>query len=344
LYEAAARSEERKRLENIRRGGLAWLREHVAERPPDIGGPELHPTAGAVIVGARKFLVAFNVNLRTNALDAAHAIARRVRESSGGLPALKAIGVPLPSRDCVQVSMNLTDYERTGIGDAYEAVRRECIEKGIEIAGTELIGLVPRRAWEDAAAHLLHCDSFSASRVLENRLEELSARRSFDEVLDDISNPASPMGGGSAAALTAALGAALGYMVAQLSKLEGEHFRTHREFFASAVARDAEAFNQVSLAKRADDGRRAAALQDALRIATLVPAELTERAKQLDRDLLELKERSLPKLHSDVMTALGLSRAARAGGIAAAKANLQLIDDPAFRQEIERRLESRPGS
>lgn len=342
LYEAAARIEDRRRLENIRRGGLEWLRAHVEERPPDIGGARLHPTAGAAIVGARKLLIAFNVNLDGADLESAKAIARAVRESSGGLAAVKAMGVPLASRGCVQVSMNLTDFERTGVAEAFEAVRREAALRGIGIAGSELVGLVPRRAWEQAAAELLRCDGFGAERVLENRLEELAPERTFDGLLEEISRPGSPMGGGSAAALAAALGAALGYKVARLSHEDAERFAAHREFFAGMAGRDAAAFAEVSRARKAgESGER---LQAAYRQAAAAPAELTERAKQLDRDLLELKDRAPAKLHSDVMTALGLSRAARAGGIAAAKANLAFIEDAEFRRQIEQRMESRPPS
>ena len=342
LYEAAARSEERRRLENIRRGGIEWFQQHIAERPPDIGEPVLHPTAGAAVIGARKFLVAYNVNLRTRDVTIAKSIARQVRESSGGLPSLKAIGVPLESRGLAQVSMNITDYERTGIGQAFEAVQSLAQQQGVDVDGSELIGFVPRRAWEGAAAWLTRCENFSPDRVLENRLEAVTPQRSFEAVLDDIASPASPMGGGSAAALAAGLAAALGEMAARIAKTASEHFAAHREFFAQAVDRDAEAFNEVLMANKAADPDRAAALQRAYRIAAIVPAELTERSKELDRDLLALKERAPSKIQSDITTALGLARAARAGGIAAARANLAFIDDAEFRTQIENRLDRRP--
>ena len=343
LYEAAARVEERRRLENIRRGGLDWLRAHIAERAPDIGEPTLHPTAGATVIGARKFLVAFNVNLATRDLSVAKSIARAVRESSGGLQSLKALGLPLESRGCTQVSLNITDFERTGIGQAFEAVRAEADRHGVKIAASELIGLVPRRAWEQAAAYGMRCENFTTDRVLENRLEAVSPARPFDSVLDDISNPASPMGGGSASALAAALAASLGHVVARLSKVDAAPFAAHREFFASMVERDAEAFNEVVLAREAAEHERGAALQRAYRIAATIPAELTQRAKELDRDILALKEKAQAVLQSDITTALGLARAARAGGIATARANLAFIEDETFRRELEERMDRRPG-
>lgn len=344
FYEAAARTADRRRLENVRRGGLAWLREHVVERPPDEGVAALHPTAGAVVIGARKFLVAFNVNLATADVEIAKSIARAVRESSGGLPSLKAIGVPLESRGLAQVAMNITDFDVTGIGPAFAAVESEAARHNTSIASSQIIGLVPRKAFEQAAAHFVKCENFTRDRVLENRLETLSLTRGFDEALDDIANPASPMGGGSASAMGAAIASSLGQMVARLSGVGAERFADHREFFSSVVERDAEAFNGVLMARKGEGPDRERALQQAWRAAAIVPAELTERAKELDRDLLALKEQAPSKFHSDVMTALGLSRAARAGGIAAARANLVFIDDEEFRKSIEARLDRRPTS
>ncbi len=329
FYEAAARSEERRRLEDVRRGGVEWLRDHIAERPPDIGDCVLHPAAGAVAIGARTFLIAFNVNLATSDLAVARSIARAIRESSGGLPSLKAIGVALESLGIVQVSMNLTDFERTGMGAAFEAVRSEAARHGVEIAGSELIGFVPRRAVQEATAALLHCTNFSADRVLEDRMEALAPRLSLDEILDRIASPNHPMGGGSAAALGGALSAALGHLVASICGLDPSCFDEHREFFTRAAQGDAEAFGQVQSSGRSPE---------ALRIAAEVPTAISERARLLDRDLIQLKDQAPSKLQSDITTALGLARASRAGGIATAQANLESIDNADFRTAILERL------
>jgi glutamate formiminotransferase/glutamate formiminotransferase/formiminotetrahydrofolate cyclodeaminase len=154
FYEAAAASPERVPLENVRRGGF--------EQPslaPDLGGPALHPSAGACAIGARKLLVAFNVNLATTDLTIAKAIARKIRASSGGLPFVKAMGVPLLSRSLVQVSMNLTDFEQTPLRRAYEAVVQEAAAHGISIAGTQIVGLIPQRAAEG-------CDFVPPNQIL----------------------------------------------------------------------------------------------------------------------------------------------------------------------------------
>ncbi|MCC6390919.1 MAG: glutamate formimidoyltransferase [Bryobacterales bacterium] len=173
FYEAAARRPERRNLENIRRGGWEALRHaatHEASRMPDAGGPQLHPTAGATAVGARKFLLAFNVNLATDDVEAARKIARKIRASSGGLPHVKAMGVFLQSRGQAQVSMNLTDFEVTPLHTVFEAVRREAEAAGVPIAGSEIIGLMPAEALAQAAAHFLHCENYRPGLVLEKRL------------------------------------------------------------------------------------------------------------------------------------------------------------------------------
>ena len=166
FYEAAAASPDRAPLENVRRGGF----EHPA-LAPDLGGPALHPSAGASVIGARKMLIAFNVDLKTNDLAAARSIARNIRASSGGLAKLKAIGVALPSRDIVQVAMNLTDFGHTPLDAVLAAVRREAAACKIEIMGVQYVGLVPRKAIEDAASRDPVWSRFNPDLILENRLE-----------------------------------------------------------------------------------------------------------------------------------------------------------------------------
>ena len=158
LYEAAARKPERKNLENIRRGQFEGLRDEVRtnpERLPDFGEAALHPTAGATVVGARKFLIAYNINLDTAEVGLAKTIAKKIRASSGGFPCVKAMGVELKARNQAQVSMNLTDFETTPIGAVFDAVVREAAAEGVSVVGSEIVGLVPRRALEDAAVHYL---------------------------------------------------------------------------------------------------------------------------------------------------------------------------------------------
>jgi glutamate formiminotransferase len=165
FYEAAAMSKDRRLLEKVRRGGF-----EDPNMAPDLGGPALHPSAGACIIGARKILIAFNINLATDDVEVAREIARKIRASSGGMPFVKALGLPLAARGLAQVSMNLTDFEQTPLHVVFDAVAREAAARGVAIAGSEIIGLVPKKALEDAAAHYLKCENFESGLVLENRL------------------------------------------------------------------------------------------------------------------------------------------------------------------------------
>ena len=175
FYERAAWRPERQRLEHVRGRGFEWLRNEIRvdpDRAPDVGERELHVSAGATIVGARPFLIAFNVNLRTNELSVARDIARQVRERDGGLPFVKALGFDLQSRGVVQVSMNLIDYEHTSMARAFEAVRGAAAERQIEILGAEIVGLVPRAALDRNAAYFPYLENFRETLVIETLLEQ----------------------------------------------------------------------------------------------------------------------------------------------------------------------------
>lgn len=177
FYGAAARRPGRTNLEDIRRGQFERLREEAPsnpERRPDVGGPGLHPTAGAVAVGARGFLIAYNVNLNTAEVEIARQIARRVRFSSGGFPHVKAMGVKLASRHLAQVSMNLTDFERTPLEELFAAIRQEAARLGAAVADCEVVGLIPRKAFQQAPEFFRRCANFRLDRILENRLESLA--------------------------------------------------------------------------------------------------------------------------------------------------------------------------
>jgi glutamate formiminotransferase len=254
LYEAAARKPERRNLENIRRGQFEGVREEVRtnpERRPDFGEAELHPTAGATVVGARKFLIAYNINLNTPDVRFAKAIARKIRASSGGFPCVKAMGVDLAARNLAQVSMNLTDFETTSIGTVFDAVTREAAAIGITVAGSEIVGLIPRQALEDAGVHYLKVEGYRPDLIVENRLASvleawdqgsgardqsgrtgtssdarMPGARAVDEpplhdlaqgFVESVAAPTPTPGGGSVSALAGALAAALGEMVCNLS-------------------------------------------------------------------------------------------------------------------------------
>lgn len=172
LYEQAARPEhpERRLLADVRRGGFEGLAAKLAEPAwaPDFGPPRPHPTAGATVIGARFFLIAFNAVLDTADVAVARAVARRVRESGGGLPAVRAMGVYLASRDHAQVSMNLVDFRRTPILAALDRVRKEAEALGARVTETEVVGLVPEEAALGVVRDALQLPGFGPDRVLKD--------------------------------------------------------------------------------------------------------------------------------------------------------------------------------
>jgi glutamate formiminotransferase len=173
LYEAAASKPERRNLENVRRGEFEGLKEAILKddsRFPDFGPRMLHPTAGATAIGARMPLIAFNVNLKSEDIEVAKGIAKKIRASSGGLPHVKALGFHLREKGMVQVSMNLTDYTVTPISKVFDEISKEAASRGVEIAEGELIGLIPLDAVCDLAARFLKIPNFTSNQVLERRI------------------------------------------------------------------------------------------------------------------------------------------------------------------------------
>src|SRR6266545_1752917 len=175
LYEAAATRPDRRALPDVRRGEYEGLKVEIETNPdrkPDFGPMRLHPTAGACIVGARPVLIAWNVNLRTADVAVAKRITKAIRESDGGLPAVRAKGFALSERGLVQVSMNMVDYRRTSLVQAFEAIRALAEKEGVEIAESEVVGLVPLDALVDGATQYFKLARFHRDQILETRLWE----------------------------------------------------------------------------------------------------------------------------------------------------------------------------
>jgi len=175
FYEEAALITGRRQLENIRKGQYEGLKKEIAnpERHPDVGEPKLHSTAGATAIGARKFLIAFNVNLETDDIDVAKEVARAVRGSSGGLGHVKCIGLALKDRGLVQVSINIVDYEKNALYRVLELVRMEAKRWGVSVAETEIYGMVPAAALLDSISYYMQTAGFDPSQVIELRLLEM---------------------------------------------------------------------------------------------------------------------------------------------------------------------------
>jgi glutamate formiminotransferase len=341
FYEAAAKRADRVNLENIRRGQFEGLREEVLTNPdrrPDIGGPALHESAGAIVVGARKFLIAYNINLGTADLEVARKIAKAIRFSSGGFRYVKAMGVFLESRKLAQVSMNLTDFEQTPVHRVFEAVRAEAERYGTPIAGSEIVGLIPKKALEAAAEFYLRCENFHPNLVLENRMEDGMQRTGLLEFLDALAAPRATPGGGSASAAAGAMAAALGVMVSKLSKRDDPELEQERLFLAAAVDRDAAAYDGVVAAYKRPKDERAPFIEQALHEAALVPMEVAEHSFALRRQLEELRRVTPAKFSSDLAVAAALCQAALTGAIANVRINLDSISDEAVKLGLESRL------
>ncbi len=341
FYEAAARRPDRVNLENIRRGQFEGLRDEAPANPdraPDVGEPRLHATAGATVVGARKYLIAYNINLGTSDVEIAKRIAKAIRFSSGGFRYVKSMGVPLSSRNLAQVSMNLTDFEQTPLHRVFETVRTEAERYGVAVVGSEIVGLIPKKALEMAAEYYLRCENFRPDIVLENRLEQVGPSGGIGDFLDALAAPSATPGGGSASAAAGAMAAALGSMISVLSKRDGYDFEADRKFLTAAVDRDAAAFNGVMAAFRIPKPERAPYLEQALHKAALVPMEVAERAYEVRAQLEILQSEAPAKFSSDVETGRALAAAATTGSLANVRINLESIKDEEFRRNLEERV------
>ena len=352
FYEAAAASPERQNLENIRRGQYEGIKVEIATNParkPDIGNLELHPSAGAVVVGARKFLVAYNIFLNTPDVDIAKKVAKAVRFSSGGLKYVKAAGFLV--RGLAQVSMNLTDFEQTSMHTVFEAVKAEAAKHRTTVLSSEIIGLVPKKALEQAAAHFLQVENFDSSFILENRLAAVmsnpatSLRYGIDAFLNQLAAPTATPGGGSAAAASGAMAASLAHMVASMSKGKKAYVQYDTELaeailrlavlqaeLTAAIDADADSYKDVMKAYKANreanqSAESGIAVRNALRKAAEVPLGVAQKSSEAGRIAKSLIPKTNPNMVSDLKTASALARAAIEGAIANVQVNLQSMKE-----------------
>jgi glutamate formiminotransferase/formiminotetrahydrofolate cyclodeaminase len=372
FYEAAATRPDRVNLENVRRGQFEGLREEMKknhDRQPDVGEPKLHPTAGVTVVGARKFLIAYNVNLNTSDLSVANKIAKAIRFSSGGLRYVKSMGVELKARNLAQVSINLTDFESTPMHRVYEMVKREAARYGVMPVGSEIVGLVPKKAIEMAADFFLQLENFSPSQVFENKLSTVltgapaetkeeklaSLARPF---LEAVAEPTATPGGGSVAAHAAAMAAALGQMVAGLSRKKksqilhveklSEHvdaLRRTADDLATAIDRDASSYDRVMAAFKLPQGsaeetqQREQAIQQATKGAAEVPLEVGEKAVALHERLVQLEAIAAASMKSDLRVARLMAVAGAKGAIANVEINLDGLKDATYVASVKHRVD-----
>src|SRR5947208_2646767 len=260
LYEAAAATPERQNLENIRRGQFEGIRAEIATNPtrrPDFGEPRVHPTAGASVVGARKFLIAYNVFLNTPDVEIAKRIAKAVRFSSGGMRFVKGAGFLV--RGLAQVSMNFTEFEQTPIHRVFELVKREAARYGVMPVSSEIVGLIPKKALESAAEWFLQVENFDSSLILENRLTAVMSgkmavggvRAGVEPFVEQLAASTATPGGGSASAAAGAMAAGLAVMVASMSRGK-KAFVQYERALSEAIARLSELREELKAAIDAD--------------------------------------------------------------------------------------------
>ena len=361
LYEAAATTPERQNLENIRRGQFEGIRAEIASNParkPDFGEARVHPTAGATVVGARKFLIAYNIFLNTPDVDIAKRVAKAVRFSSGGLRFVKGAGFLV--RGQAQVSMNLTDFEQTPIQRVFELVKKEAARYGMAPLSSEIVGLIPKKALESAAEWFLQIENFDSSLILENRLSAVMGgkmaigglRAGVEPFVEQLAAPTATPGGGSAAAASAAMAAGLATMVATTSRGKKAYVQYERELseaivrlselreaLKSAIDADAESYNAVMKAyKQAKDSAgKDGTIEDSLKQATSVPLGVAERARDVAAIVETLRPITNPNMKSDLTTASALARAAMEGALANVEINLESLKDQAFAADTRKR-------
>lgn len=345
LYGKAARRSDRAELPNVRAGEFEGLREAIQTDParaPDFGEPRVHPTAGAVAIGARPVLIAYNAYLSTPDVEIAKRIARSVRARDGGLQEVRALGFDIKERHRAQVSMNLTDYRRTPVHRALELVRREAERYGARIEESEVVGLVPEEALYEAAEYYLQLNRFDRANVLERKVRAAAAGRSGSEplvsFLAKLAARTPTPGGGSAAAASGALGSALGEMVLAYSISPKEPAdpevaealttcHAARQEFLQGMDDDSASYDRVRATKRAlkdapADPARVRAYHEALAGAAKVPLETARLAVKVRALLAAVGPKTRPALHSDLVTARSLLRAAKEGALANVSINV----------------------
>jgi glutamate formiminotransferase/formiminotetrahydrofolate cyclodeaminase len=315
LYEAAAARPDRENLENIRRGQYEGLKTEIESNPdraPDYGPAKLGP-AGATVIGARSFLIAFNVYLNTGDVEVAKKIAKAVRHSSGGLRYLKAAGFLVEGQ--AQVSLNLTNYRKTPLARVVETIRREAARYGCAITKSELVGLTPQDALIDAAQWYLQLDMFESDQILENRLREAVSGQSKSIIpqafIQATAAGSATPGGGAVAALAGALSAALAGMVARLSIGKKKYAAVEAQM--NDIAARADALRDRLTASIDEDSAAFERVMDAMKLPRDTPEEMTRRNAQIQ---MATQHATMVPLHTArlCLEALGLIHTVAANG------------------------------
>ena len=361
LYERAATTPARENLADVRRGEFEGLRDEIGKNParnPDFGPSQIHPTCGAIAIGARPFLVAYNVYLGpASNLQIAKNIAKAVRGSSGGFKYVKGLGLEVDGQ--AQVSMNLVDTEKTPLHTAFDFVKMRADAEGARVTWSEIVGLVPERVLIDAAVNHLQLRQFTPNQLLDRQVREvMSGGESLSGFVAAVASSNPVPGGGSVAAHTGALAAALAQMVAGLTIGKKKYAAVDAEMKEAAlravalgntlsalVKRDAEAYSQVSeaykLPKEPADAaaRRAEAVTTALLKAAEVPLETARASVEVAKLAALVAEKGNTNAVTDAGVAALLAQAACRGAAYNVRVNVQALDDKSKGKALAREAE-----
>ncbi len=356
LYDRAAKFEHRRDLAKVRKGQFEGLREVIGkdpERVPDFGPNRIHPTAGAMAVGARNQIVNFNVNLNTTDMEFAKGLAKKIRTSGGGLPALRAKEIFLESKDQVQMSTVLTDYKTTSIKRVMDEMRKDLEPKGVAVSGTELIGLTTQDAITDYAVESLQVKDFNKeTQVLETKLLNLlsSWQTGASLFVEALANTDPTPGGGSAAGVSGAMGCALGQMAIGITlrgkKLEeakkpalrelNARLGEHKAALQNCVTEDASSFDGFMEAMKTpkDNPERKMKMQAALKHASEVPLKTARLASEALAGLTVCSGSISSHVISDFKSARYLLEAAIRCAAENVFINAESLEDKAFAEKI----------
>ena len=348
LYERAATRPDRENLADVRRGEFEGLRDDIrvnTKRVPDFGGAEVHPTAGATAIGARPFLVAYNVYLGgAHNLPVAKEVAKAIRGSSGGLRYVKGLGLEVDGQ--AQVSMNLVDTEKTPLHRVFEIVKSEAAAHGVQPTWSELVGLVPERVLLEAGARHVQLRGYSPNMLLERKVRDVVAGgESVSAFMSRVAGPTPTPGGGSVAAHAGALGAALAQMVTGLTigkkkyaavedQMKSLSLRASalRRQLTELVQRDADAYEHVRAAyalprePESAAATRDAAIQAALILASEVPLETAQAAANVAELAATIGEQGNTNAATDAAVAALMAEAACKGAVLNVRVNVVALD------------------
>ncbi len=358
LYEEAATRPDRQNLAVVRKGEYEAIRDEIAANPdrkPDFGPLKTHPRAGAMAIGARQFLVAFNVYLNTQNLDIAKKIANAIRFQTGGFRYVKAMGFDIKERRQMQISMNLVNYHGTPIFRVYEAIKAEARRYGVTVTSSEIVGLTPLDSMLQVADYYLGLENFSSEQILESKMKspKLTAKIFMKEFIEQVQSKEPTPGGGSVAALGGALGAALGEMVCRLTIIKKQYADVKPEFqdirrkldllrneLTYLIEKDARSFDEVMLAMKKPKSTeheikiRDAAIEEATKRAASVPVEVMEKTVEVMELLPTVAEKGNVNSVSDAGVANLMAKAAIEGAALNVRINLGGIADKAFADDL----------